>query len=195
MTRCAPIFFGLVLTLSVVLAGDSAFANGCASCGMGGRSFGMYGHPAYVGQPYMYRGYVPRQLAPMMAAPYPQSPLPFPVHMVPRPGEVGAPRGTLGWTYRYPTRHMSRKLHPRASQLQINNVPIGMQVFVVDEGGDKVMSGHRSADGVWRFKANQPLMPGIRHIYYVIIQDEGGAGRRFVKQVRLVPDKITNLDL
>lgn len=195
MTRSAASLIGLALTMSFLLLDNAAFANGCNSCGMGGRSFGMYGHPAYVGQPYMYRGYVPRQLAPMMASPYPASPLPFPVHMVPRPGEVGAPRGSLGWTYKYPTRHMSRKLHPRVSQLEVNNVPLGMEVFVVDEGGDKVMAGHRSQDGVWRFKASQPLMPGIRHIYYVIIQDEGGAGRRFVKQVRLVPDKITNLDL
>ncbi|MDA1016999.1 MAG: hypothetical protein O3A00_21395 [Planctomycetota bacterium] len=190
MTRSAVI---VVFVLSAVaMPSGHANAQGCSSCSQGSRTHGFYGHPHYVGQPYAYRGYVPRTYAPIMASPYPASPLPFPVHMVPRVGEVGAPRGTLGWTYKYPTRHMSRKLHPRMAALEVNHVPLGMKVMVVDEGGDKVMSGHADPDGVWRFSSTKPMMPGLRHVYYVVIHDET---RRFIKQVRLVPDKITSLDL
>lgn len=190
MTRSA-VFVGLVLAVAAATPSADAFAQ-CSSCSQGARTHGFYGHPHYVGQPYAYRGYVPRQYAPLTAAPYPASPLPFPVYTVPRVGEVGAPRGTLGWTYKYPTRHMSRKKHPRMASLEVNHVPLGMKVMVVDEGGDKVMSGDVDPDGVWRFSSGKPMMPGLRHVYYVVIYDQT---RRFVKQVRLVPDKIISLDL
>lgn len=82
------------------------------------------------------------------------------------------PPGTLGWTYRRPTRLIPEDEHPRVGMLEVcippevtaaHIVHPNEQLKVTVRGLDE---GYLGDDGLWHFKAEE-LIPGVPHIYDV----------------------------
>jgi hypothetical protein len=102
---------------------------------------------------------------------------------------VTPPPGTLGITYKRPSRLIPEKKHPRVGMLDVKGVPFDAVVSV------RGLNGYRDIEGVWRFEPNLPLIPGIPHIYTVKIKtgDASGLLHADVRKVRLIPGRIVEI--
>jgi hypothetical protein len=97
------------------------------------------------------------------------------------------PPGTLGVTYKRPSRPVPDEKHPRVGMLDVQ-APAMAEVSVAG------LDGFCGDDGLWHFESPQPLLPGIPHVYDVrALVERDGELVEDVRTVRLIPGRIVNL--
>lgn len=103
------------------------------------------------------------------------------------PGTAGPPPGTVGMTYRRPSRIVPADKHPRAG---IVDISVESAYDVTAEG----MKSFRAKDGIWRLETKEPLIPGLPHIYHIkaTLGEEEDAPVEY-RTVRLIPGRIVDL--
>ncbi len=113
------------------------------------------------------------------------------------------PPGTLGRTYRRPTRMLDWDKHPRVGQLDIEildtmRVSLARDVQIKVTAKDiynnfKPLKGYLGDDDVWHF-ASEPLLPTVPHLYDVrfeLIRERSHFERRYGRLFeRIVEDKL-----
>ncbi len=109
-----------------------------------------------------------------------------------RPGYfVLPPPGTLGRTYLRTSWPIPKDEHPRTAIIQIT-AP-GFTEIEIDGLAD--MEGFQRKDGVWIFKSDKPLIPGIPHIYHVKAGYRNVENKDWkVRTVRLIPGRVVTLE-
>lgn len=102
---------------------------------------------------------------------------------------VAPPPGTLGMTYRQPSRLIPEDKHPRLGMIEVKSVPRDAEVSI------KGMEGYFGKDGIWHFESEKPLLPGIPHIYLVkvVCFTSDGQEKTDVRTFRLIPGRIVSL--
>lgn len=120
---------------------------------------------------------------------FPESPLLAPAAGGTDYGTMTPPPGTLGQTYRRYTRPIPTEKHPRAAMLEVFHVAKGLKLTVHG------MDGFLDKEGVWHFETEKPLLPGTTNIRKVLVFDkEGFLVEDMVRSVRLIPDRIVELE-
>ena len=98
------------------------------------------------------------------------------------------PPGTLGWTYRQPSRPIPEAEHPRTGMLEIHGLTSHCKVTV------NQIEGFRGTDCIWYFKTKRPLVPGVPHIVTVRARVvRNGVLCDDVRVVRLIRGRIVDL--
>ncbi len=183
-----------------VSAADSPTAavrqTGC-NCGSGG------GVVAAAPAPYLAEDFGPvpdggiEGHAPFGPPPAPWDPAPGPIPQGPHPvgpppaglnpNADGPPPGTVGQTYRRPSRLIPSDKHPRTAMIDVS----------VEDAYDVSVDGmkaYRAKDGIWRLETKEPLIPGLPHIYHVrAVLGEGDDAPVEYRTVRLIPGRILDL--
>lgn len=108
-----------------------------------------------------------------------------------KPGfAVLPPPGTLGQTYLRRSWPIPKDDHPRTAYVQIH-AP-GFTEIEVEGLVD--MEGFQRPDGIWIFKTETPLMPGIAHIYHAKAGYKQSDQQKVVRTLRLIPGRVVTLD-
>ena len=108
-----------------------------------------------------------------------------------KPGyAVLPPPGTLGRTYLRTSWPIPKNEHPRTAIIQID-AP-GVSEIEIDGLAD--MEGFQRLDGLWIFKSERPLLPGVRQIYDVKAGYRGKEPHWEVRTVRLIPGRVVTLE-
>lgn len=171
---------GLAWISCVTLPADAGC--GCLSSGLGPLAFWR---PNVVVAPVTVRGVVPYPVSQIPAAAAPAGP----VRITPSPlSPISPPQGTLGRTYRVKTRRTPTTKHPRLGMLVVSGLQPGLKVTVWD------MEGFSNDQHVWHFETKSPLIPGLAHVYRVVVWDaEGKVMEPALRTVRLIPGRIVEL--
>lgn len=155
---------------------------GCLSSGLGSLAFWR---PSIVVMPLAVRGVVPYPVAQIPAAPVPAAPARVPDAQL---APLNPPPGTLGNTYRVKTRRTPTNKHPRLGMLMVSGLQPGLKVTVWD------MDGFSNDQQVWHFETKSPLIPGLTHVYRVVVWDaQGRVLEPALRTVRLIPGRIVEL--
>lgn len=165
--------------------GGCAGCHGCGGCAGGGfhpghGHFDPYSAGPYAGSHYRVRGYRGFMPAPhrRMRRPYRRTPA------------VSPPPGTLGRTYRRPSRPVPTDKHPRTAMIEVN-APSAAEVTIE---GVEDFEGYLGNDGLWHFESDTPLLPGIPHIYDVKAEFvRHGRPVTETRTVRMIPGRIVTL--
>ncbi|MCC7422948.1 MAG: hypothetical protein IT428_21955 [Planctomycetaceae bacterium] len=100
---------------------------------------------------------------------------------------VGPPPGTVGTTYRRPSRPVGSDKHPRAGIVDVS-------VEGAYDMGAEGMKSFRAKDGIWRLETKEPLIPGLPHIYHIrAVLGDGDDAPVEYRTVRLIPGRIVEL--
>lgn len=101
---------------------------------------------------------------------------------------LAPPPGTLGTTYKRRTRLVPDDKHPRIAIVDVWNVP---------ESADITARGMKPRwyKNHWRLETETPLVPGIPHIYGIMVTENvNGETVTDVKWIRLIMGRIVDLD-
>jgi len=203
MKSITPVCFALGAALA------AAAADAGCNCNKGGGGGVVLGVPAaaYVGPVYGPQP-MPQYSAPLPISSTVQA-LPMPsadpysaaigggtVYSGMMAGTIVPPPGTLGQTYQRSSRPVPADKHPRAGMLDVR-APGATDVAVYDvenyRAEDRV-DGFRNQDdaAMWHFES-KPLIPGLTHIYRVVIRR--GTGNNFEeKYVRLIMGRVVSVE-
>ena len=167
---------GLLLMSSVsrqVVAGCGCLSSGWGTSGLW--SSAVVAVPVSIGSPVM--------------SPIPQPATPAPTVASAPLVTLAPPPGTLGSTYRRKTRRTPTDKHPRLGMLIVRGLKPGFTVTVWD------MEGFSNDQHVWQFETKSPLLPGLAHIYRVVVWDsQDRLVKSSVRTVRLIPGRIVELE-
>lgn len=100
------------------------------------------------------------------------------------------PPGTLGQTYLRRSWPIPKDEHPRTAYVQIDAK--GFTEIEIEGLND--MEGFQRPDGIWIFKTEKPLMPGLPHIYHVKAGYKQSQQGKEVCTLRLIPGRVVTLD-
>jgi hypothetical protein len=108
-----------------------------------------------------------------------------------KPGHaVLPPPGTLGKTYLRTSWPIPKDEHPRTAIIQID----APGVSEIEFEGLADMEGFERPDGLWIFRTERPLLPGVPHIYHVKAGYRGKEPHWEVRTVRLIPGRVVTLE-
>ncbi len=169
---------GAVAPVLMMTQTPGVFA-GC-NCQSGHHSSGYHGSPYVMSAPTMSMPYHP----PMMARSH--------AYRAPSYSSIGtvfAPPGTLGRTYRQVSRPIPDDKHPRIGMVEVRGVPTDAKLAVRD------MTGFRDKTGVWVLESEEPLPPGVPHVYAIKVVREtlDGQMQSDSRVIRLIPGRIVGL--
>jgi hypothetical protein len=101
------------------------------------------------------------------------------------------PPGTLGQTYHRQSWPIPKDEHPRTAIIQIT----APGFTLLEMEGLVDMEGFQRPDGMWIFKSDEPLMPGLAHIYHVKAGHKADLHSHWdVRTVRLIPGRVVTLE-
>jgi len=194
ITRVQDLMICLMATASVLCGPTSAALAGCG-CQNGGEHYGHHGaygahdgfhgaqHDGYQHGMHGFDNGMGNGLNPIAQA------QPFGLMRRRSLPAVAPPPGTLGMTYRQPSRLVPDEKHPRIGMIEVKSVPRDAQVSI------KGMEGYFGKDGIWHFESEKPLFPGIPHIYHVkvVCFAADGQEKTDVRTFRLIPGRIVSL--
>jgi hypothetical protein len=106
---------------------------------------------------------------------------------------VTPPPGTVGYTYRRPSRPIPLEKHPRIAMLEVRID--GEAEVTVDHLVDSDVEGFEGNDGLWHFETKKPLTPGLPRIVAIKAKRiVNGAVVNDVRYVRLIPGRIVDIE-
>lgn len=122
---------------------------------------------------------------------------PYQTQVMPRSGATPPP-GTIGQTFKLPSRPVPVDKHPRVGMLDVK-IAGAHNVFVHDMNAmrtEDTIDGFKDAkvENIWHFES-KPLYPGLDHIYRVQanFKNPDGTERKAEKYVRLIMGRVVEL--
>lgn len=121
----------------------------------------------------------------------------YQIHMPPR-RTPSPPPGTIGKTFKLPSRPVPVEKHPRVGMLDVRVVD-AHDVIVHDMNAmrtEDTIDGFKDAkeENIWHFES-KPLYPGLDHIYRIqaTFKNPDGSDRKEERYVRLIMGRVVEL--